>query len=147
MLDKVKGKLVYFDTNPLIYFVEGHDTFFGAVKPLFEMLDHDGITACTGELTLTELLIKPYREGLDGTIREYEGLLLHSGHFSILGLGMGTFLSAAKIGGQTMMRTPDALHMATALENNCDFFITNDRRIRSYQGVTVIQVADLMQGG
>lgn len=30
---------------------------------LFEMIDGDELTACTGELTLTELLIKPYRDG------------------------------------------------------------------------------------
>lgn len=144
MLEQVKGKSVYFDTNPFIYFVEGHEIFFEAVKPLFEMIDGDEITACTGELTLTELLIKPYRDGAHDIIAEYEGLLLHSGHFSVFGLSMATFLKAAKIGGETLMRTPDALHMATALENNCDFFITNDKRIRSYQGVTVMQVLDLI---
>ncbi|WML91784.1 type II toxin-antitoxin system VapC family toxin [Thiothrix lacustris] len=144
MLEQVKGKSVYFDTNPFIYFVEGHEIFFDAVKPLFEMIDRDEITACTGELTLTELLIKPYRDGAHDIVAEYEGLLLHSGHFSVFGLSMATFLKAAKIGGETLMRTPDALHMATALENNCDFFVTNDKRIRSYQGVTVIQVLDLL---
>ena len=71
MLEQVKGKSVYFDTNPFIYFVEGHEIFFDAVKPLFEMIDRDEITACTGELTLTELLIKPYRDGA------HELFLLH----------------------------------------------------------------------
>ncbi|MBJ6609810.1 MAG: type II toxin-antitoxin system VapC family toxin [Candidatus Thiothrix moscowensis] len=144
MLAQLKGKSVYFDTNPFIYFVEGHEIFFDAVKPLFEMIDRDEITACTGELTLTELLIKPCRDGTHDIIAEYEGLLLHSGYFSVFGLSMTTFLKAARIGGETLMRTPDALHMAMALENSCDFFITNDKRIRSYQGVTVIQVHDLI---
>lgn len=35
MLEYLKGKRVYFDTNPIIYFVEGHEIFYSAVKPIF----------------------------------------------------------------------------------------------------------------
>lgn len=41
------------------------------------------------------------------------------------------------------MKTPDAIHIAVAVENHCDFFITNDKKIRSYGNVQVIQVSDL----
>lgn len=144
MLEQLKGKRVYFDTNPFIYFVEAHDIFYEAVKPIFQMVQDESILAFTSEFTLTETLIKPYRDKDQGTIEAFEGLLIDSGYFSLLGATKETFLKAAQVGGETMMRTPDALHMTTALENNCDFFITNDKRIRDYGTVKVIQVADIL---
>lgn len=144
MLNQLKGKRVYFDTNPIIYFVEGHETFYEAVKPIFDELDNEEFFACTSEFTITEVLIKPYRDGLDELIKDYQGLLLDSDYFSLLAMSASTFLSAAKIGGSTLMRTPDAIHIATAVEHQCDFFITNDKRIRNYQGVQVLQVSDFL---
>lgn len=144
MLEQLKGKRVYFDTNPFIYFVEAHDIFYEAVKLIFQMVQDESIFAFTSEFTLTETLIKPYRDKDQGTIEAFEGLLIDSGYFYLLGATKETFLKAAQVGGETMMRTPDALHMTTALENNCDFFITNDKRIRDYGTVKVIQVADIL---
>lgn len=144
MLEKLRGKRVYFDTNPIIYFVEGHNDFYFAVQPLFDRLEREEFIACTGEFTITELLIKPYRDKLEELIQDYEGLLFESEYFELLSLNKKTFLKAAQIGGETMMRTPDALHITTALENGCDFFITNDKRIHDYESVKVIQVSDLL---
>lgn len=144
MLNQLKGKRVYFDTNPIIYFVEGHETFYEAVKPIFDRLDNEEFLAYTSEFTITEVLIKPYRDRLDELIKDYQGLLLDSDYFSLLGMSASTFLSAAKIGGSTLMRTPDAIHIATAVENQCDFFITNDKRIRNYQSVQVLQVSEFL---
>lgn len=144
MLNQLKEKRVYFDTNPIIYFVEGHETFYEAVKPIFDGLDNEEFFACTSEFTITEVLIKPYRDGLDDLIKAYQGLLIDSDYFSLFGMSASTFLSAAKIGGSTLMRTPDAIHMAVAVENQCDFFLTNDKRIRDYQAVKVLQIADFL---
>lgn len=144
MLEQLKGKRVYFDTNPIIYFVEGHEIFYSAVKPIFDLLDQDLIAAFTAEFTVTEVLIKPYRDQLHELIEDYKGLLLESEYFTLLGANASTFHQAAKLGGETGMRTPDAIHMTTAYENQCDFFITNDKRIRSYQYVIVLQVSDLI---
>ena len=144
MLEQLSGQSIYFDTNPFIYFVEGHDVFYDAVRPVFAVVNNGEADAVTSQLTLTELLIKPYRDGLADVVTAYEGLLLASGCFSVVGLTQATFLKAAQLGGALRLRTPDALHFAVALENKCDYFITNDKRIRSYGGVEVIQVADLI---
>lgn len=143
-LQRLRGKRVYIDTNPFIYFIEGHPDFSETVKPLFDLIDQEAIIACTSHLTLTELLIKPYREGFDELIADYKGLLLESEKITLLALDQNTFLNAAQRGGTQGLRTPDALHIASALENLCDFFITNDQRIRSVGKLEVVQLADLL---
>lgn len=144
MFGYLRGKRVYFDTNPLIYFIEAHDEFFTAVEPIFQMLKQDEFIACTSDFTLTEVLIKPHKEKDQATINLFRSLLLEAGYFSMLSINQETFLSAANIGGETMMRTPDSIHMASALENQCDYFLTNDKRIRGYKSVKVLQVSDFL---
>lgn len=144
MINRLLGQRVYFDTNPFIYFVEGHDVFHDAVSPLFECIDNAQFFAYTSQLTLTELLIKPYRDDLPDMVAAYEGLLLESGFFSVLGFDESSFLLAAQLGGALRLRPPDALHVAAALEHECHYFITNDRRIRSHKSLHVIQLSDLL---
>lgn len=140
----LQGKKVYIDTNPFIYFVEGSSEFAEVVKPLFDLIDQAVFTACTSHFTLTELFIKPHRNNLVELIEDYYGLLLESEKITLFSLHQDTFLNAAKIGGETMMRTPDSIHVACAVENHCDYFITNDKRIRDYKGVKVVQISDLL---
>ena len=140
----LQGKKVYIDTSQFIYFVEGHSDFSEVIKPLFNLIDQEIFTACTSQFTLTELFIKPYREGFDELIRDYQGLLLESEKITLFSLNQETFLNAAQIGGTQGLRTPDAIHIASALENQCEFFITNDKRIRDYKSVRVIQISDFI---
>lgn len=34
-------------------------------------------------------------------------------------------------------KTPDALHLAAAVESGCDVFLTNDHRLQQFTGITV----------
>jgi len=38
------------------------------------------------------------------------------------------------------LKTPDALHLATALQNGCTEFWTNDNRLRSAAGAMAVNV-------
>jgi predicted nucleic acid-binding protein len=143
IFERIKQQKVYFDTNPLIYYIEGHEAFFDVVLPFFEMIGRNEIVACTSEFTLAEILIKPMRENLQDTVDAYQGLLVESGYFTLLSANVKTFIQAAAIGGATGMRTPDAIHLAVALENECAFFITNDRKIKSVGKLEVIYLSNL----
>ena len=54
--------------------------------------------------------------------------------------------TAARLRATHSLRTPDAIQMATALQAGASFFLTNDRRLRSIEGMTVLVVADLASG-
>jgi predicted nucleic acid-binding protein len=144
LLNSLRGCRVYFDVNPIIYFIEQNPDFSGAVTPLFEMIGDGSILAFTSELSLTEILIKPIRDNLLDVVKAHKELLLDPQLFTLTKTNRETFLQAAELGGKSGMRTPDALHFASAIENRCAFFITNDKGFRSSQAITVIQVSDLM---
>jgi predicted nucleic acid-binding protein len=47
-------------------------------------------------------------------------------------IDQATFLSA-----RYGFRTPDAIHLAAAIEHNCDLFLTNDNRLRRCTKIAV----------
>lgn len=144
LLSQLRGCRVYFDVNPIIYFIEQNSSFFTAVTPIFEMLGRGEILAYTSEFSLAEILIKPIRDDLSDVIHAHKELLLDPQLFTLTKVTRETFLEAAQLGGKSGMRIPDAIHVASALENHCQFFITNDQKIRSHGRMTVIHVSEWM---
>ena len=143
-INKLRGSRVYFDANPIIYFIEQNTQFAEAVTPLFEMIGDGSILAFTSELSLTEVLIKPIRDNRIQVIQTHKELLLDPELFTLISPNQDTFLLAAELGGKSSMRTPDAIHMACAIESKCKYFITNDKGIKSIGGVTVVQILELV---
>ncbi len=47
-----------------------------------------------------------------------------------LELHRGVFERAAELRAKQRLKTPDAIHLATALEHGCDEFWTNDSRLQ-----------------
>jgi predicted nucleic acid-binding protein len=143
LFGNLKGSRVYFDVNPIIYFIEENTLFIEAVEPLFEMIGNGSILAFTSEFSLTEILVLPIRESLHEVVHAHKELLLDPELFTLTPMNREIFLKAAELAGKLRIRTPDALHLAAALEARCSFFITNDKGIRSIPGVTVVQVSEL----
>ena len=55
------NKKVYFDTNPLIYFLEKDRNLYPIVLPYFEQLANNQIIGVASHLVISELMIKPLR--------------------------------------------------------------------------------------
>jgi predicted nucleic acid-binding protein len=51
-----------------------------------------------------------------------------------------TFETAALLRANYKIKLPDALHIATAIENHIEVFLTNDREIPSIPEITVLQL-------
>ncbi|MGB5686877.1 MAG: hypothetical protein WBM35_13770 [Candidatus Electrothrix sp.] len=62
-IDELRGKLIALDTAPLIYFIEEHPAYCPVVEPFFEQLDKGTVQVVTSVITLTEVLVKPLRDG------------------------------------------------------------------------------------
>lgn len=63
VIQDLASKIVYLDTAPLIYFIEGHSAYQGKLVRLFELADKGDLSLITSTITLLEVLVKPLREG------------------------------------------------------------------------------------
>jgi len=50
-------------------------------------------------------------------------------------------IRAAAIRARRRYETPDALHLAAAIEANCDAFVTGDRRLSGFPDIEVAVIA------
>jgi predicted nucleic acid-binding protein len=95
------------------------------------------------ELTVLETLTKPFQMG-DATMEALFRALLGAREVVLVPVNLTLWEDAARIRASTRMKTPDALHAATALATACELFVTNDSGFRRIQGLPVAVLQDLV---
>jgi predicted nucleic acid-binding protein len=127
--EKLTGKHVYFDTNIFIYALEAPERYAVQTASLAQLLQGESCTVFTSELTLAELLTKPLRDGRMEAVAIYRDALENSS-IRLAPISRAVLIRAAMLRGQLGMKTPDAIHAATAVDSACSAFLTNDAELR-----------------
>ena len=135
--------VVYVDTAPVIYTVERHADYEQLLLPLWAALDGGAIEVVTSELTLLETLVKPLRDGDQALAGDYEKLLTATA-VRLLPVTASVLRDAARIRAAINLKTPDAIHAATALAAGCVQFITNDADYRKHSSLFVVILKDIV---
>jgi predicted nucleic acid-binding protein len=134
ILELIAERRIYIDSNPIIYLIEQYPRFADVLSELFRLIDDAQILATTSELTLAEVLVKPLRDQRRDLQQSFEQRLQTSGGLIVTEIDRPILVRAAEIrAAQASLRLPDAIHLATALETNCEMFLTNDGRIKSVE--------------
>jgi len=128
-LRKLSGKTVALDTAPLIYFMEEHPVFLDAVKPFFAALERGDFQAVTSSITLAEVLVNPIKHDKLTLAEQYKALLLTAENLRLFPVTTQIAELAARLRAAHNLQTPDAIQIATALDQKADFFLTNDARL------------------
>ncbi len=136
-------KNFWLDTAPVIYFVEKHPKYDALVTEIFQRIDNDMLVGITSVVTFTEVLVQPIRKGDTKLQQEYSELLLHSANFETMPIDADTARRAATLRAVYNLRTPDALQIATALEFNCQAFLTNDKQLQRVTELRVLILDEL----
>jgi predicted nucleic acid-binding protein len=131
---------VYADTSVFIYTVEANSTYYNLLQPLWARFQGRTIELVTSELSLMETLVVPLRDSNVDLVNTYDQLLL-SPPLRLLPISQLILRDAANVRATTRLKTPDAIHAATALREGCTLFLTNDAQFRTIANlpVTVLQ--------
>ena len=135
-LTAILGRRVYLDTNIFIYAVEGYEPEAAFLQGLLAALEEGRFAAVTSELTLAEVLVKPFGLGREDAVAAYTELLTPSVRLTVPPVGRAILVEAARQRAALGTPMPDAIHVATALAAGCELFLTNDRRLRMPAGLT-----------
>lgn len=134
------GSTVYLDSNPIIYLTEGNARFKASITALFTQLHLAHARLITSELAYTETLVHPLRNADHDLVAAYDRL------FSTLiapqPISREVLLMAAQLRAQTSkLRTPDAIHIATAQLAKAQAFVTADAGITALPtGMQLVRV-------
>ena len=134
-----EGARVCLDANIFIYLVEGQDypALHKPVQRLFAACDAGRIAPVTSALTLGELLPVPLRKQDHTLVQFYRELLTIPSVLEVAPVSLAILDAAAVLRSQTNLKLPDAIHLATALDTGCRFFVTNDQKMTLPEGVPV----------
>jgi predicted nucleic acid-binding protein len=136
--------LVYVDTMTVIYTVERFPTYWPLLQPLWLAAQTGNISVVASELTLMESLVGPLKNGNKALEAAFELMLLRA-DTRLLPITLTILRAAAHLRATTKLRTPDALHAATAMDAGCSLFVSNDVGFRSVPGLPLVILDDLLK--
>ena len=132
LIEDLQQKITYFDTSIFVYSVENNQEFGLICNQLMQGIETNLLRAVTSELTLSEAMVFPFRNAHLETQRKYQEIIETSGGLLAVPVLRHILIRAAELrAAQPALRTPDAIHLATALETGCEVFLTNDSRIKN----------------
>ena len=141
----ISGRLVAFDTAPLIYYIEENPVYLSLVDELFDTIDSGASTGITSVLTLQEVLVKPLREGRQDIADQYREVLKNSINIALANIDESVCEKAANLRAKyAWLRTPDALQVASAILHNAEIVVTNDDKWKRLNEIQIIVLQDLV---
>ena len=123
---------VYFDANVLIYAIERADLLGDFARDAILQATYP----VTSQLSLLECMVIPIREGRSDIQADYEALFRLK--VQPVPIDSAIIRKAADLRARNRsLRTPDAIHAATALTFDCEAFVTNDPAFGRILGLPV----------
>lgn len=116
---------IYFDSCVAIYLVEERELYSQKLETIISSLPP--FVTCISPLVEMECLILPIREADTSSIEKFNQWF---DSVNSLTVTPEVFQASAQLRADFPgLKTPDAIHLATALNHNCDEFWTNDDRL------------------
>lgn len=131
------------DTAPFIYFIEKHPVYVDQVRAIFQRVNTGMSQVITSVITLTEVLGLPLEMQHLHFESEYRAMLLNTDGITTLPVSIPIAEQAARLRATYKLRTPDALHVATAIVSHCDAFLTNDLQLRRITEIKILVLDNL----
>ncbi|RCJ39496.1 twitching motility protein PilT [Nostoc punctiforme NIES-2108] len=134
---------IYIDTSVAIYTIEGNPDYYSILQQLWSKFYTGDIQIISSKLILMEVLVVPLRNGNNSLVADYEELLLSS-QVQLIPISQLLLRQAANLRATNNLKTPDAIHAATALSVNSNQFITNDKGFRNVPGLRVVILSEVL---
>lgn len=142
-INQLQGQVVGLDTAPLIYFMEQNPNYIEMMRLFFKAFNRGDFRIVTSTVTLVEVLVHPLRQKNTPLAQEYREILMNQESLTVVELTPDIAETAAQLRATYNLRSPDSIQMATAIREGASFFLTNDARLPSLPGLTVLVLEHL----
>ena len=132
---------VYLDTSGFIYSVERIEPYRTLLEPVWMQAQAGQFVIVSSDLVVLETLVKPLREN-DAVVETLFNSLFDASEVDLIPVTRALWEEAAILRAETGLKTPDALHAATAIHAGCTLFVTNDIDFRRVEGLPVVILDD-----
>lgn len=134
--------LVYLDASIIVYSVEKHPVYFPLLVPMWAQLQANKISIVTSELSVMESYIGPLKKSDSELLNDYRSFFDQQ-EISLIPIKRDILEVAARYrAALSTLRTPDAIHVATAVFAQASMFLSNDKTLRQLTTTPVVILQD-----
>jgi len=126
---------IYLDSCIVIYLVERHPLYEPLLRERLEGLEEAQLAV--SPLVRLEVLVRPLRDGNEDLAQLYRLFLAEQ---LMLDIPEEVYDVALSLRAKHTLKTPDALHLATAQYHGCSQFWTNDDRLGRVAGGVALNI-------
>jgi len=132
------------DSSILIYHLEDIEPYSELTEAAFTAIARGSLEAVWSTITAAELLTGPFAAGKPDQIVAFERFIFSFANAVVVPPSYSIAKEAARLRGKYRLRTPDALLIATTLDQGANAFITNDMKLRKLksEGIVVMVLDD-----
>ena len=123
------GSRVLLDTVALVYFLERHPRYGPTAQEIFRRIAANRLQALIASLVFAELLVPLQRRQDRAAAEGLVDLLSNFHNLEVVGGSTAVMVEASRLRALYGLRTPDAIHVATALLSGADGILSNDKRL------------------
>jgi predicted nucleic acid-binding protein len=128
--------LIYCDSVILIYWLDHTGPFQLLAENRMTALQKAGDRIAISDLTRLECRVGPLKRKDVSALGAFDSFFARP-ELKLLPLTSTVFDRATQMRADLGFKTPDALHLAAAIEAGCDRFLTNDNRLSRCTDITV----------
>jgi predicted nucleic acid-binding protein len=139
-----RHRRILLDTSLFIYQFEAYPRYVVFTDAVFAWLEEEGHSGVTSAVTLTEMLVQPYRVSDQQRADLFLGVLSTYPNLEWISVDLEIADEAARIRGVHRLQTPDALQAATAIVAGATGVVTNDRVFERVGGFETLVLEDLL---
>jgi predicted nucleic acid-binding protein len=126
-----------------VYHFEGNAEFGPAAGRLLRAAEEGRCRLVASIVTVLEVLVVPKRHRQDDLCQRYRDLFESFPNLSVVAIGSEVVEIASDLRAVHNLRTPDALHLATAIHAGADAFVSGDRRLAAVQGMRLMRLQEI----
>ena len=124
-----KGSRVLLDSVALIYFLETNNRYSKMAEKIFGRIESGELQGILANLAFAELLVPLYRSGDPQAAAGLANRLINFRNLEVVTLTTEISMEAARLRAEYGLRTPDAIHGATAIITQASGILTNDKQL------------------
>ncbi len=121
------ASLIGLDSVIFIYLLEEHPQYLSRVERVLSSVEKGMKHAVMSVIGMIEILTGPKKAGREDLVPQYKRLISQFPNLSIIGIDERIVDVSSDLRAKYGIRTPDAIHLATAITRDADVFFTNDR--------------------
>lgn len=135
---------VYADANIALYTISKHPIYAPLCDPLWQTTRSGPTSVVSSESTLMETLVGPLKDA-DAAKAALTASLWHQPGAALLPITQDVLKEAARLRATIpALKTPDAIHAATALLHGCVMFVSNDTGFRRVPDLPLALLDDVL---